>query len=351
MPEKKSQKLCACGIEINDDELKIVQLKKKKGKYRISSWNKIKLPKGVVQGFEIKDANRFSVILNDALSNAMGSKIKSRKAVVSIPEQGIFLRILSIPAAEDEEVGEVIKWELEANIPVSIDGVYYDWQIVEKSERKMKVLVVACTKKKIDNVVKAFDVAGIELQALEADSIANGRSVLPSSNSKPTLIIDVGLKGTGYFIYHKGYPVFSSSGSISGKFFTDAISKYYKVEWKKAESYKQRIGLGSGQEEKEEIEKVYGGLLETLVQEIKKTISFYDEKLKSNNEHKVEDIIVCGGGSNLNGLVAYLAVSLKRNVVQGDPWAKIDFDGEIPPISKEEAQSFVTTIGLSLRSC
>jgi len=351
MSKESSKNFCACGIEINDDELKVAQLRRKKDKYKLVSWNKVRLPEGVIQDFEIKDVGRFSEILGSTLDSAEGEKIRQRKAVISIPEKNIFLRILSIPAAEEEELGEIIKWELEANIPVSVEEVYYDWQIVEKGGGKMKALVVACAQKKIDNIIKSFEAANIELQALEADSIANGRSVLPLKSSKPTLIIDIGLKGTGYFIYDKGYPVFSSSGSISGKFFTDAISKYYKVEWKKAEAYKQRAGLGAGPEEKREIEKVYGGLLQTLVQEIKKTISFYDEKLKSDEAHKVESIIVCGGGSNLSGLVSYLAVSLKRNVVQGDPWVKLDLGGDIPPISKEAVQSFVTVIGLSLRKC
>ncbi len=351
MSKEYSKNFCACGIEINEDELKVAQIKRKKGKRKLVSWNKIKLPKGIVKDFKIKDPEKFSEILNGVLNSVEGEKIKSRKAVISIPEKNIFLRILTIPTAEQDEIGEIIKWELEANIPVSVEEVYYDWQIVEKGAGKMKALVVACSKAKIDNVIKAFDETSVELLALEADSIANGRSILPKDNSKPTLIIDIGLKGTGYFIYDKGYPVFSSSGSISGKFFTDAISKYYKVDWQKAEAYKQRAGLGAGPEEKREIEKVYGGLLQTLVQEIKKTINFYDDKLKSDEAHKVEDVIVCGGGSNLSGLVSYLAVSLKRNVVQGDPWVKLDLGGDIPPISKEEVQSFVTVIGLSLRSC
>jgi len=338
MFKKCFRKTCLCGIEINDDELKVVQVKRKSGEYKISSWNKAMIPEGVIKDFEVKDVSKFSDILENTVNNAGGARIRERGAIVSIPEKNIFLRILDVPIASDEEAQEVVKWEFEANIPVSIDEVYYDWQIVERANEKMKVLVVACIKRKIDNIVKVFESTDVKLHVLEADSIANGRSLFVDANLKPALVIDIGLKGTGYFIYYKGYPVFSSSGSISGKFFTDAISKYYKVDWKKAELFKQRSGLGSGQEERREIKKVYGGLLETLIQEIKKTISFYDEKLRTKEGGKVENIVVCGGGSNLNGLTSYLAVNLKRNVVQGDPWAKIVFDGEPPsPSSRDDS--------------
>jgi hypothetical protein len=57
-------------------------------------------------------------------------KMHTRRVVCSLPEPKPFLRVLSLPAMEAKEVSEAIRWEIEANIPLTLDQVYYDWQIL-----------------------------------------------------------------------------------------------------------------------------------------------------------------------------------------------------------------------------
>lgn len=339
------------GVDINDNEVKVLEIESKKDKHRIVGWNKKRLPKGVVKDCEIVDKEKFSEVFFDTVSSSEGKKPKGKAVVLSIPENKVFLRILNIPVMSKEEVDEAIKWEVEANIPIAINEVYYDWQIVEKAAKKMKVLVAASPRKVVDSLIDTYEQIGYKVCALDADSIATGRSVLSAKEKRPVLLVDIGIEGTGYFIYSRSYPVFSSGGSVSGNLFTDSVSKYYELEWKKAEQFKMKVGLGSNKKEREESFRLYGGLLSTLVQEIEKTINFYDENLSGGEEEKVEKVIVCGGGSNLKGLLPYLAIHLKRQVIQGNPWENVHLGDTIPPISKEEAQSYITVIGLALRNC
>lgn len=339
------------GVDINDNEIKVFEIEKKKGTHKIVGWNKKSFPQGVVCESEIKDRKKFAEIFLDAVENSHGRKIKGRAIVISIPENKVFLRVLTIPQMTDEEVCEAIKWEVEANIPISINEVYYDWQVMERTGKEMKVLVAASNRQIVDSLIETFGQIGYKICVLEADSIAAQRSILSKEEKKPVILVDIGIEGAGYFIYNKGYPVFSSGGSVSGNMFTDAISKYYGIEWKKAEQLKIKTGLGSNNAERDEMFRTYRGLLSTLVQEIEKTINFYDENLSGGEEGKVEKIFVCGGGSNLKGLLPYLAIHLKRQVIQGNPWENLNLGKEIPPISKEEAQSYVTVIGLALRNC
>lgn len=339
----------AFGVDINNEEIKIFQIKTKKKVHEVVGWNKKLLPKGMVEDFEVKDKEGFIEIFKDAVKSSRGKRITGKNVVLSMPENKVFLRVIEVPLMSKEEVTEAIKWEVEANIPIDISEVYYDWQIVKREKETMKVLVEASSKKIIDNLTGVLEQAGFQVCVFEADSIATGRSILLKDEVDPVLIVDIGRQGTGYFIFKDGYPVLSSSGSVSGKMFTDAVSKFHGITNIKAEARKMRIGLGANKKEREEAFKVYGSILAILVQEIEKAINFHDTNLSSEEGKKVKKIIISGGGSNLKGLISYLAIHLKKQVVQGNPWQNVNFKEKIPPISKEEAQSYITVIGLALR--
>jgi len=345
------------GVDFNNDFLKVLQIKEKKGEHEISGWNSVKIPKGVVENFEIKKADEFVKVLESAIRNAQG-KIKGRAVVVCIPENKVFTRVITMPKMSKEEIKEAIHWEIESNIPISIEEAYYDWQIIDGDSKNNQVLSVATPKKVIDNYLEVFGQADFIVSAFEPVSTATGRSVLDPKDKAATLVLDIGLDGTGYAIFKNGFPVFTSSGSVTGKLFTDAVANYFGIDWKKAESYKVKIGLGSNKREKEESLAIYGSLLSLLLEELEKTIHFFENQIikedgisakESKDENSVTKILLCGGGSNLKGLASFLALNLKKPVVQANPWQNVNFKEKLPLISKEEAQGYITAIGLALR--
>jgi type IV pilus assembly protein PilM len=336
-------------VDVNNSDLKIFQIQRKGKKGITCGWSKKFLPQGVVVDFEVQKTDEFVAILKEALDEAFGKKIKGKSVIVSVPEDKVFLRLIKLPLMKKEEVKEAILCELESNIPISIDEVYFDWQIVAEEAKTMDILVAATPKRVVDSIITSFELAGLSVTVLEADSIATERSVLGPNEKDAVLVADIGIDGTAYFVYREGYPVFSSSSSISGKLFTDIVSKEFGMETKKAEHYKTKIGLGSNKQEREEALKIFKPILANLIQEINRTADFYDENLAINNK-KIEKVILVGGGSSLKGLVSYVALHIKKEVVQGDPWKNVQFEKQIPPISKEKAQSYITAIGLALRA-
>lgn len=339
---------CAMAVDFNNDSLKILQMERKGKVSSIVGWNRKKMPKDVVEAYEIKDEKKFQETFLATLKETDG-KIKGRDVIVCLPENKVFTRIITMPAMKPEEAAEAIKWETESNIPIAIEEVYFDWQIVETSKDTMKVLIMACPKKLIDNYLQAFDNIGYNVVACEAESIATGRSVLKEGEDASTLIVDLGSDSTSYSIYHSGYPVFTSSGSISGKLITDTIGKKLNLDDEKSESYKIKVGLGENKYEKEESFLILAPLLASLVAELEKTISFYDDKINLGRKESLQKIMICGGGSNLKGLASYLAIHLQRDVIQSNPWVNINLGNNTPPISKELSQGYATVIGLAMR--
>lgn len=338
----------AFGVDFNNESIKILQLFKSRKYSELAGWAKKNLPKNVMDYYDIQDEKKFQETFLSAVKESEG-KIKGRDIVISLPENKVFTRTITIPLMEQQEAAETVKWETESNIPIAIDEVYYDWQIVEKEKENMKVLVMACPKKLIDHYLRVFEEIGYNVVAMEAESIATGRSVLGVDDKSASLIVDIGSENTSFAIYQNGFPVFTSSGSVSGKIITDMLSKTLKIDEEKAESYKIKIGLGDEKSTKGEGYEALKPVVSSMVVELQRTINFFEEKLNTSKD-SISRIIMCGGGANLKGLAAYLAVNLQIDVVLSNPWTNLFLGANTPPISKEQSQGYANVIGLALRA-
>lgn len=345
----------AFGVDFNGRTLRLMQLKKRGKNQKVAGWVDKKIPQGIMKEMLIEDEDEFKNFFLEAIKKAEG-KIHGNRVVVSLPENKVFIRIITIPLMEEGEAGESVRFETESNIPISVDEVYFDWQIVERREKDMDVLVVASPMRIIDNYLKVFSKMGYQIVVFEPKSISTGRSIIDASIEEYALVVDMGLGNTNFAIYEKGFPIFTSSGSISGKILTDMVMKAKGISIEKAESYKIKIGLGSTPEEKQESFLIFESALLTFVDEIKRTINFFHETLATQKniaekkELKISKVILTGGGANLKGLNSYLSINLQETIEQSNSWINIKFKNDIPPISREDSQGFSTVIGLALRA-
>ena len=81
--------------------------------------------------------------------------------------------------------------------------------------------------------------------------------------------------------------------------------------------------------------------------EIEKSIDFYLSNLKYSEA--VDSIVLCGGGSNMPGLLPYMTRRLGRPVEAGNPWVNVKLGREIPLIDRGHSVQYSTAIGLALR--
>ena len=73
-----------------------------------------------------------------------------------------------------------------------------------------------------------------------------------------------------------------------------------------------------------------------------------DEEGKNNPP--IKKIVLCGGDSNLIGLVDYFAISMKTKVEMANVWINIlDTENSVPEMNFKKALSFAAALGLALR--
>jgi len=337
----------AFGLEIEDGSVKAVYLEKTRNKFRLASCGRKIMPRGIVQSEQIIDSKKLAEEIRILLGSAQPKPIKTKNVIFSIPETKAFIRTIEIPKMTVKEAREAVKWETEANIPISVDKVYLDWQVIDARGEKEEILVVAVPKNIVDAYYEAATLAGLSPLAIEVDVMATIRSLTGSAkNSQPILIADIGAEHTSLAICQNQIPYFTSSIPLSGNTFTEAIQKEIGISWEKAEETKLKFGLGQMGNE-DVLYKIFKPLIENLASEIEKSISFFAESI--NSRDKVENVVLSGGGAMLHDFSNYLGSRLKMEISIGDPMSQIDISKFPYKISSRDLLSYSTAIGLALR--
>lgn len=337
------------GIDISDFSIKVMQIKKGRGRDYVKGYASVTLPQGCIENRTIVKKNIVIKAIKKAIKAA---NIETTYAICSLPETKAFLRIITLPKMKSEEVSEAIKWELEMNIPMNIEQVYYDWQFLDepifKEKKKISILTVAISKTIVDSWLSVLTEAGLEVQGFDMESISQLRSLFPENVDDGTfMIVDIGDKLTSFLIAVNGIPVFTSSIPLSSEVMINAISSGMGVSRKEAEKVIIMHGIGSIIKN-DHIFEMLKSVLENFITEIDKTIEFFVGGL--GYAKNVDKIILCGGGAKTKGIVPYFSRRLQREVVLGNPWENVNFGDSIPPLTRENSVQYTTVIGLAIKN-
>jgi len=361
----------AFGLDISDLSLKIVKLKKRGKNLTLASFGEEKIKPGIIKEGKIKDEKELAKIIKTAIGKVSGTKLRTKYVVASLPEEKTFLQVIQMPRLAEEDLKSAVIYEAENYIPLPIEQVYLDSQIVNPVSDHLDhfdVLITALPKEIVDPYISCLKLAGLKPKVLEIESMAIARALIKDEvSTSPVLLIDFGATRTGFLIFSGQSPRFTSSIFISSHLFSEVISKNLEVSLLEAEKLKTKYGLEEKIEAKiknakTEIKRERGKIFEALVpalvdlvQQIKKYLNYY--QTHTSHEHLPPDgkgvskILLCGGGANLKGLPELLSLELKLPVEMGNPWVNILPAGKkgVPILPLDKSLSYTTAIGLALR--
>ncbi len=358
----------AFGLDISDLSIKTVKFEKKRKILSLSSFAETSIKPGIIRQGEIKDEKSLVKIIKKSLAEVKGKPLKTKYVIASLPEEKAFLQVIQMPHLSKEDLKSAVIYEAENYIPLPIEEVYLDFQIVPPFQNHLDhfdVLITALPKKTVDPYLSCLKKAGLKPLALEIESLSIVRTLIKDEvAASPILIIDLGATRTGLIVFSGHSLRFTSSIPISSQKFTEAISQIMKIDLNKAEKLKLKYGLIA--KEAKEGGNVFEALvppLTDLTEQIKKYLEYYQthafhEHLAEKSK-KVEKILLCGGGANLKGLTDFFSNRLELSVELGNPWVNIlpsswqstsQPKKETSGISFEKSLSYATALGLALRS-
>lgn len=347
------------GLDINDLSLKIVKIKRKGKGFALVSFCEVSIKPDIVKEGVIQDQKSLIKIIKSALNMIKGEQLATNSVILSLPEEKSFFQVIQMPQMTEEELKSAVPFEVENYIPLSLDKVYLDFQVIDPHKdsgniNHLDLLINVMPKTIVDSYVFCVKQTGLIPHILEVESQAIVRSLIKRGETiSPTIFIDLGQNNTSFIIFFGDSIRFTCSLSIYSQQLTQAISDNLKIDINDAEKLKVKYGLIPAKEKEPEIAEIIKPILHDLVAEIKKyNISFHKNYPCEDcflEEKKITKIILSGGGANLKGLPNFLSQELKIPVELGNPLVNIITPKIGPTIPYHQALSFTTAIGLALR--
>lgn len=336
----------AAGIDISASGIKVACLKERYHGLELASFGEEPLPDEAIAGGEITDVAAVTTALKKL---AKTHRIKA--ANITLPEARSYLFEADVPGSTPSEWRVGTEQHLDEYVPLPPADVLFDVVPLVSGRETTHVVGVGVARRVVDLALSVFDAAGIEVRAIEGETFAVPRALLPHGDSETVLIIDIGKTTTKLIIVKGRVPVLATTISVGGHALTLAVQKYFNVSEEEAKKVKAERGLVTG-EENTEYRDAMLSTVSVIREEILKRLDYWQSTASVGGAHEpVTRAILVGGNATVRGLPEYLESSFKLPVELGDVFTNLaSRDVWLPPIDYMESLAYATAIGLSLRA-
>jgi len=342
-----SKKTEVIGIDIGSSSVKLVQLKDLKGSYQLLNAGIVPLPPEAIVDNTIMDS---ATIVNAVKSLVTSLGVKVKDVACSISGNSVIIRKITLPVMPAEELEDQITWEAEQYIPFDINDVNMDFQILSPDSidpSKMVVLLVASKRDIINDYLAVFNEAGLSLSVVDVDSFAvqNAFEINHDAGAEDVVaLINVGASVMNINVVREGISLFTRDVQMGGNLYTEEIQKHLGVSGSEAESMK----ILAVETNNSELLDVLGKVNETITQEIRRSLDFYNS---TASDDRITKVFVSGGSSKGYKFIESVNDKIGIPVELINPFAKLkynekDFD---PEYLQEIGPLMAVTVGLAIR--
>ncbi len=298
------------GIDISATSVKILQFEKNKKNYKLISLGEKEIPITAFVAGVIRQKEIVSQGILDLLKVANPSKIKTKFAVVSLPDDQIFTQLVNIPKVEYSKIRETLSYQLPSFIPMKEDEIYWSYDILNETSDEYEIIITAVTKESSDSFIDTLSLANLTPLLFEPRSKSALRSILVKNDvQNEYMLIDIGKSMTTVSISKKDSIQYSSSFYFGLNQIKKIVGEYKKINDAEVEDILQKEGIPKKDAKlKEYLDKMF----ETLTGEIKKTINFY-------GEDKISKIFLYGDTLNIEGIEEYITPITKIHIEKAKP--------------------------------
>lgn len=334
------------GIDLSTSGVKAIRLEEGVHGLVLAKSVEARLTPGAFTDGEIIDAE---AVIEAITTAAEAAGILS--ANVALPESKSYLFETVAIGSGKEEWRTSIEQHLDEFIPLPPQETVFDFVGTGRTPRdEARVAGIGFARRIVDDTLSVFDRAGISARALEGETFASSRALLPHGDESTALIIDVGKTTTKISIVTRRIPRFATTINIGGHALTLAVQKYFGVTESEARTVKSERGIvpTPGNEE------YLAAMLSTVSairDEISRHLIYWQEKsaIDGTNE-PVTHAIIAGGNASIRGLSEYLESSLGIPVATGDVFTNLaSRDTWVPSLDYAESLAYATAMGLALR--
>ncbi len=333
------------GIDFGNYSVKAVELKNIKSENpSLISFGGQAIPAGVLNSEDKEHQKKLADCLK-ALYKSAG--IRNRKIVLAIPESAVFTRYIDLVGLKENEIETAVFFKAKQYIPIPIEDVQMSYIVLgfDPAKSTYSVLLVAAPKKSIEIYLSVALQAGLEVLAIETESIAIGRAMYRANTSKHMVILDFGADNTNMSIMYDGKMIFSQSIAIGSDSMTQALVNQFGLEYAQAEQYKRTYGIQQNVLEN----KVFNALkpiVDAILAEVQRGVEFYKT---TTLRHSPGEFLLNGEAALLPGLSEYISSSFNIKASLADPWVNIKIPSKLEALVEKNRPNYSLALGLALK--
>ncbi len=302
-------------------------------------------------------AGALEVTLTPALLRIMREKgIKPAPLVVSLNGQSVFPRFAKFPPVAQDKLEELVRYEVEQNVPFPIDEIVCDHQFTGTTpEGDKAAMIVAAKIDQVRAVTDAVVAAGLSPFIVDVSPMAiyNAFRWSNPGASGCSVILDIGSRTTSLILV-EDEKIYNRSIPVAGNTITKDIAQTFGCSLEEAEQLKIERGyvsLGGVSEDEDEVSdrvsKVVRTVLTRLHAEISRSINFYRSQQGGNAPSR---LFLTGGCVRLPQLDEFFSETLQVDVGYLNPFTQISIG---PKVNRQalanDAFTLAESAGLALR--
>ncbi len=334
------------GLDIGFDSIKVVELRKGKEGIELTQARLIEISPAL-NNEKAEEKKR----MKEALEKALGGAGAMKGKTISLAAHGpsVYIRYVKLPPVDTTRVAQIVNYEAQQQIPLPLEEVIWDYQILKKKAMDINVVLVATKseliKKRLEDVA-AFRMEPeiVDYSPLASYNCLKFNQELPEEAT--SVLLDIGAKSTEMSIEREGNLCWTGSIPMGGHDLTQAIQRSFGLSFAEAEKLKREEVIDLGNEEKKFTQAVTP-LLSRLVSDIERSLAFFQAELGEATKATINQVLLSGGGAKLANLDKFLGRELGIEVRKVSPLRNIHLSNGFP-LPGQEA-SFAVAIGLALR--
>ncbi|MCM8772151.1 MAG: pilus assembly protein PilM [Candidatus Omnitrophica bacterium] len=316
-------------VDIGSTKIRSIDVEYFSGKIRLTYYNELDLSSisgEEIEGYLKTEGKRFI------------KSLPAKSFYVSIPSRGVLVRAISVPKVPIKKLRDILKYEVQQQIPFPLEVVNWKFQIFEETEQNYNILLGAIKKEILSEYIGKIFSLGIDPVFVDVDSLAliNIFNLLKNPGREKCLgLLEIGANSSNLIITFKEKFLVRSL-TVSGNAITSSIAETENVSFAEAEQMKKEKGVS--------IKSVVSAL-ESLHTELQNSIDYWRFTLKGPEP---EGLYICGGSSLLKGFKEFLEERARFPVYYFDPFEDIEIEDEYSYL-KEKGVELATILGIGLR--
>ncbi len=344
-------KIPLLGVDISSTSVKLLELARGGGKYRVESYSVEPLPPNSVVEKNITDAE----LVGEAIGRAVAKcASKTKTAACAVAGSAVITKVITMPSElNEDDMESQIQIEADQYIPYPLEEISMDFQVLQPSESepdKVDVMLAASRSDNVDIRVAALGVGGLQAKVVDVEAFAleNAVTLLAENDgrigdSHILAIMDVGATTSTLSVLEDFKIIYTREQMFGGRQLTDEIQRRYGLSYEEAGLAKRQGGLPDNYEPE-----VLEPFKESMAQEVNRALQFF---YSSSQVGAVDHVVIAGGCASIEAIGELIESKIDTSVTVANPFKNMSVSTQVRGNAlANDAPAMMISCGLALRS-